>query len=92
MPISCAAWFNKLQPWDAKVRESFLMGRVPFKPAYPEDMNLLSPGSADNLLWAFVVDGDCEDVDKSTIVIRMGAIVVGRGNHNVRPCAEVDDV
>lgn len=92
MPIGCAAWSNKLQPWDAKVREPVLIGRVPFEPAYPEDLNLLSPRSPDNLLCTFVVDGNCEDVDKSAVVIRMGAIVVGRGDHNIGPRAEVGNI
>ena len=92
MPLSCTIWFNKLQPWDAKVREPILMSGVLFKPAYPEDLNLLSPGSAHNLLCAFVVDGDCEDVDESAISIRVGVIAFRRSDHNVRSGAEVDNI
>ena len=66
------------------------MGRILLKPAYPEDLNLLSPGSASNLLCAFVVDGNREDVDESAISIRVGAVVVGRNDHDIRPCAEVN--
>ena len=90
MPVGRAIWFNELQPWNAKVREPILVGRVLFKPAYPEDLNLLSPRSADDLLCPFVVDGDCEDVNESAISIRVGAVVVGRCDHDIRSCADVD--
>ena len=43
------------------------MGRVQFKPAYPEDLNLLPLRSAGDLLCASVVDGDCEDINKPVI-------------------------
>ena len=92
MPVGCAARFNELQPWDAKVREPILMVRVPFEPAYPEDLNFLSSGSASDLLRAFVVDRDGENVDESAVSIGMRVIVFRRSDHNIRPRAEVDDV
>lgn len=92
MPISCTIWFNKLQPWDAKVGESILISRVQFEPAYPEDLDFFSPGPTDEFLRAFVVDGNREDVDESAISIRVGVIVVRRDDHDVRSCAKVDGV
>jgi hypothetical protein len=92
VPFSCAIWFDKLHPWDAKMSESIPMGGVLFKPAYPEDLNLLSPGSASDLLCPFVVDGDREDVDESAVSIRVGVIMVRGSNHEIRSCTEVDDV
>ena len=92
MPLGHTIWFNKLQPWDAKVRETILMGRVLLKPAHPEDLNLLSPGSAINLLHAFVVDGNREDINESAILIRVGVIAFGRSDHDVRSGAEVGNI
>jgi hypothetical protein len=74
------------------VGEPVLVGGVSLKPAYPEDLNLLSPGSASDLLCALVVDGDCEDVDESAVSIRVRAIIFRRSDHDIGPRAEVDDI
>ena len=72
--------------------EPILVECVFFKPVYPEDLNFLSPGFASDLLCAFVVDGNCEDVDESAILVRVGVVSFRRGNHDIRSCAEVDDI
>ena len=69
-----------------------LVSRVLLKPAYPEDLNLLSPIFASNLFCAFVVDGDCENVGKSVVSIGVGGIVSRRNNHDIRLCVKVDDI
>jgi len=92
VPVSCTIWFNELQPWNAKVGESILICRVQFEPAYPEDLDFFSPGPTDDLLRAFVVDGNCEHVDESAVSIRVGVIVVRGNDHDIRSCAEVNRV
>jgi len=75
------------------VREPILIAcRVLLKPAYPEDLNLLSLGSASDFLCAFVVDGDRKDINESAISIRVGVIAFRRSDHNVRSGAEVDNI
>ena len=74
------------------MREAILVVGIPFKPTYPEDLNFLSPGSTGNLLCAFVVDGDHEDIDESAISIGVRVIIFRRGDHDIRSCAKVDDI
>jgi len=68
------------------------MGRVPFKPMYPEDLNFLSSGSTSDLLHAFVMDRDGENVNESAILIGMRVVVFRRSNYDIGSRAEVDDV
>ena len=68
------------------------MGGVPFKPTYPEDLDFLPLGFSMYFLCTFVVDGDREDVDEPTITVRVGVIAFRRGDHDIRSCAEVDDI
>ena len=74
------------------MREPILVIGVLLKPMYPEDLNLLSPGFATDLFGAFIVDGDCEDVDELAILIGVGGIVSRRNSHDIRPCAKIDDI
>ena len=74
------------------MREPILVSGVLLKPAHPEDLNLLSPEIASDLFCAFVVDRDCEDVDESAISIGVGGIVSRRNSHDIRPCANIDDI
>ena len=69
--------------------EPILMGRVQFKPVYPEDLDLLPLRSAGDLFCASAVDGDCEDINKPAVSIRMGVIAFRRDNHDIRLCMEV---
>lgn len=92
VPFIRAIWLNKFQPRDAKIREPILIAGVLLKPAHPEDLNFLSPGSTGNLLHTSVMDGDSKDVNEAAISIRVGMIIFRGSNHDVRSCAEVDDV
>lgn len=74
------------------MRKSILVSGVLFKPAYPEDLDFLSSGTADNFLCAFVVDGDSEDIDESAVAIRVGVIVFGRKKHDVGAGVDIDNV
>ena len=65
---------------------------VQFKPAHPEDLDLLPLRSAGDLLCASVVDGDREDINKPAVSIRMGVIAFRRDNHDIGSCTEVDDI
>ena len=74
------------------MRKSMLISSVLFKPAYPEDLDVLSSGTASNSLSAFVVDWDSKDIDELAVAIRVGAIVFRSKNHDVGAGADVDDV
>ena len=74
------------------MREPILVIGVLLKPTYPEDLNLLSPGFTTDLFCAFVVDGDCKDVNESATSIGVGGIVSRRNSHDIRLCAKIDDI
>ena len=74
------------------MREPILVVGVLLKPMYPEDLNLLSPGFAADLFCAFVVDGDCKDVNELAILIRVGGIVSRRNGHDIRLRAKINDI
>lgn len=73
------------------MREPILIFRVLLKPAHPEDLDLLSLGPLD-LLFALVVDRDSEDVNESAILIRVGVVIFGSSNHDIRSRAEVNNI
>jgi hypothetical protein len=92
MPFGCALRLNKFQPGDVKMGEPIYVGGVLLKPTHPEDLDILSPGPASNVLCAFIVDGDCKDVNEMGISIRVGVIIFSGSNYDIRSCAEVDNV
>jgi hypothetical protein len=83
---------DKLKSWQAKTRKSVFVGGIPFKPTYPEHLDLLSLGPSMHVLRTLVVDRYREDIDESAIPVRMGAVIFGGDDHDVRSRADVDDV
>ena len=69
-----------------------LTGWVWLEPADPEDLDLLSFDPAGNWFWSPVVDRDRKYINESAVSIRMDAIPFRGDNHDIGPCAEVDDI
>ena len=92
VPFSCTVWLNKFQPRDLKIREPILIGGVLLKPTHPEDLNFPSPGSTGKFLCTFVEDGDSKNVNEAAILVRVRVVSFRGSNHDIRSCAEVNDI
>lgn len=92
VPFSCPVWLNKFQPRDSKTREPILISRVLLKPTHPEDLNFLSPGPSGKFLCSLVVNGDSKYVNEAAILVRVRVVIFRGSNHDIRSCAEVNDV
>ena len=92
VPFSSAVGVYESQPREATAAKPILMGGVWLEPADPEDLNLFPLDPIGDWFRSPVVDRDRKYINDSAVSIRMDAIPFRGDNHDVGPCAEVDDV
>ena len=92
VPFGSTVGVDELQPREATVTKPILTGWVWLEPADPEDSDFLSFDPAGNWFQSPVVDRDCEYINDSAVPIRMDVIPFRGGDHDIRLCAEVDDI